>query len=289
MILINPFTYGGSGGGGGAITTANLVLSLDAGNATSYGGSGQVWNNTVVTPADSAAQTDYNFDLGSGTGSSTSDPVFTGSAGSGSAYWAFAGGEYFGMSLGVTSTAFLKALHKTGAKFTLEAWVYHPGAAGSNINPVFSSGASDQGGADMSRGVIFADFGTLNTVNGKHNCVRVKQDSGGTNALAKEGDTALGTGWHMLACSVDGTGAANSFLYTDGALDPVGGSSTWNGTFSSPGTSDPANPPKVGDRGDTGFKLPNGSRLAIFRAYNTNLSQAQLDANWSAIRTRYGL
>lgn len=289
MILINPFVYGGGGGGGGSITTANLVLSLDAGSTVSYSGSGQVWNNTVTSPADSAAQTDYNFDLGSGTGSSASDPTFTGTAGDGAAYWAFAGSEYFGLSLGATSTTFLKGLHKTGAKFTLEAWVYHPGTTGGNINPVFSSGASDQGGADVSRGVIFADFGTLNTANGKHNCVRVKRDSSGANALAKEGDTALSTGWHMLACSVDGTGAANSFLYTDGALDPVGGVSTWDGTFSSPGSSDPTNAPKIGDRGDGVFKLPNGSRLAIFRAYNTNLSQSQLDANWNAVRARYGL
>ena len=136
---------------------------------------------------------------------------------------------------------------------------------------------------------MFADFGTINTSDGKRNGIRVKQDGGGGSALSKEASTALSAGWHMLACSIDGTGAQGSFLYTDGEYDPAGGNNTWDGTFISPGTSDPTNAPRIGDRGDGAFHLPNGSRVAVFRAYNTNLSKAELDANWAAVRSRYGL
>lgn len=88
MMLLNPYRFAasGGGGGGGATVTDGLVLHLDP---ASYS-SGQVWANSVASPADGAAQTDHDYGLGSTTGSADSnDPTHAGS------YWLFGGDDYF--------------------------------------------------------------------------------------------------------------------------------------------------------------------------------------------------
>lgn len=89
---------------------SNAVFDLDATIAASYPGSGQVWNNLVAAPADSAAKSAYNFNLGADSGATGSDPTFTGTPGNAGAYWLMDGSDYF--SLAGTITAFLNNLHK---------------------------------------------------------------------------------------------------------------------------------------------------------------------------------
>lgn len=91
---------------------SSCVFDLDATQIPSYSGTGQVWSNIVLNPADSEPQTAYNFNLGSGSGSGADDPVFTGTAGTQSAYWALNGSQYFSFASG-SNTTFLNAIQKT--------------------------------------------------------------------------------------------------------------------------------------------------------------------------------
>lgn len=249
-----------------------LVLAVGPNGYTS----GQTLANWELTPADGAAQTTYDFWLGVNSSAASDDPVFTsGSPG----FFSFNGGTYFN---GKESSAFLRSLHKAGAKFTIELWIRWDSAVGTNVNPFFDSGTSDQGSGDMSRGVIYGDVGNLVGTAGRHR-LRVMRDSGGAAALQVESDGALPNATlSMLACSIDSTGITPSFLYKNGAYDPVGGNNTWSGVYNSPGTSDATNTPKIGARGDGMFKLPSGTRLYGLRVYNAALTKAQLDALYAA-------
>lgn len=279
---MNLFIDSGAGGGGGAVTD-DLVFELDAGNSDSWGGSSP-WANTVAAPSDGSGQTAYDYNPGGGGNS----PTFTGSVGSPSAYWDFDGNDFF--TLAGSSTAFLQDMHKTGAQWTVELWLQTATADGSNVAPMFDTGTSDQGGGDTSRGVIYMDMGALNAGYDEHG-VRVKRDSSGADALSVKADSLLSAATvYMLAASIDGTGALNSFLYRNGAYDPVSAANTWDGTYSTPGSTSPANTPRLGTRGDatSGF-VPNGARLHLVRVYQRNLTKSELDQNWNATRSRYGL
>lgn len=279
MMLLNPFVHRAPAAG-------NLVAILDAANAASWSGSG-AWANIVASPADGADQTDYDFNPAGGGNA----PTFNGTVGGGSSaeYWALDGADFFGLpGIAADMTAFLKGLHKAGSKFTIEIWMLWTGTESFGICPLFDSGTSDQGGADMSRGAMYVDLG--NSVSTRGHSIRIKRDSGAASALSKTADAAISSGVvHMLAVSVDGTGAENSFFYKDGNYDQSGGVDTWDGTFSSPGSTDPDNVARLACRGDTTQYAPSGTRLAILRVYNINKSKAELDTTWDATRPRFGL
>lgn len=87
------------------------VCQIDATLAVSYPGSGQPFYNIITSPADGSAQSAYDYVLGLDNSVATDDPTFTGSAGSPSAYFAFDGGDYFGLS--GSNTSFLANAHRT--------------------------------------------------------------------------------------------------------------------------------------------------------------------------------
>jgi len=91
---------------------ASVCCDLDATQTDSYPGSGQTWANLIASPADGAAQTDYDFYLGFTATTDGDEPTFNGTAGDTTAYWSFDGGDRFGLKSGV-NTAFLNNLHKT--------------------------------------------------------------------------------------------------------------------------------------------------------------------------------
>lgn len=256
------------------------VIELDATTYTS----GQTWANTITAPADGSAQSAYDYMLGSSTSVEGLDPTFVSDTGDAD-HFSFDGDDY--LTLQNTATNFLKAMHKAGQKFTIEVWMQWSGTTGGNVNPIFDSGTSDQGGSDMSRGVIYTDLGTLSGTAGK-NAVRIKSSSGGGNAFTKAADNAIPTGSvQMIALSYDGSGATNSFFYRNGNYDPAGGANTWavSGSFSA---DDATNKSRIGARGDGSFRVPAGTKIYFLRVYNKNLSKAELDARWSALKGRYG-
>lgn len=94
---------------GGSIQSivSEALFDLDATQSDSYGGTGQTWANLVTSPHDGETQTTYDCWLGSGSGASSDDPSFTGTAGSSSAYFAMDGGDFFKMK---TNTDTLKGV-----------------------------------------------------------------------------------------------------------------------------------------------------------------------------------
>lgn len=95
------------------------VWRLDAGDSASYS-SGQTWANLITQPAyTDAAQTDYDFYLGSGSGADAADPTHNGTPGGKSAdeYWSTGNDDYFTIAAG--NDGFIDSLHKANAKFTM--------------------------------------------------------------------------------------------------------------------------------------------------------------------------
>lgn len=92
---------------------SSTVFNLDATDTNSYNNSTdlQLWKNTVTSPADSSAQSAYNFNLGETSSASTDDPTFNGSAGATSAYWSTDGGDLFYFT--GTNTTFINNLLRT--------------------------------------------------------------------------------------------------------------------------------------------------------------------------------
>ena len=254
----------------------STVFELDA----QYYSFGQTFANSCAAPADGSGQTAYDFYRGAGSGSASDDPTFN-SAGSAS-YFSFDGGDFFTLVAGATSTAFLKNLHKSGATFSIEVWFYYPGSDVSQSSFI-DSGTSDQGGADMSRGIIY----TCTDPAGQQ--LRVKQSSSGTNALSATATTAFSTGIHMAGLSY--AADASSFFYRNGAYDQVSGSNTFTATLTSPSTSDTVNAPRIGVRGDGAgsFVVPNATRIYRIAMYNTALTKGEFDSLWSTHRSRFGL
>lgn len=280
------FMSSAAGGGGGAYTTDNLVFMLDAAVSASYSGAGQTWANLTASPADGSSQSDYDFYLGASSAAEGSDPTFVGTAGTDVCYFscgeAPAANKYF--TKAAANTTFLNGLHKAGAKYTIEIWLL-PNARMAGIRPAFDSGGSDGGGAYTSGSVSFAD---MSGVGAEKNMLYVTRDSGGARSLQIIADSTLTpTAINMLACSIDATGVTGSFLYRNGSYDQVGGVDTWDGTYATPGTANPANKAALMARADLLTNLQG--RIYILRVYNANLSKAQLDVNWNGNRSRVGL
>lgn len=266
-------------------TTNGLLLSLDA---AAYSG-GQVWENEVYSPADLSPPTSYNWLLGGGTGSEASDPTAM-NVGADGAYFSLDGGDYFTHSLPAAAMPeFLRAMHKAGSQFTIEIWMQWAGTTGPYQQPLFDSGSSDQGGSDMSRGVLFGDLGSSSYGGGKIN-LRIKRDGGASTAFSRVADSQIpANSMQMIAVSYDGTGAEPSFFYRNGDYDPSEGASTWVANGTSFGTLDATMPARIGARGDAFAKVPSGTRIYVIRLYNRPLSKSELDENWVATGARYGL
>jgi hypothetical protein len=254
------------------------IFLLDARNYSS----GQTFANACINPADLSPQTSYDYFLGATSGAEATDPTFN-SAGDAS-YFSFDGGDYFTHSLGSTSTAFLKALHKTGGKFSVETWFYFNGNAAQSS--FFDSGTSDQGGSDMSRGVIYTCTDT--TFSGVGQQLRVKRDSAAANALTVT-TTAAFTAGNIYMTGLSYEAGTSSFFYRNGAYDVTSSGATFTATLSTPGTADAANAPRIGARGDGANRVPSGTRLYRMALYNRALSKTDFDSIWSANRARFGL
>jgi len=237
-----------------------------------YSGGVTLWSASTGSPG-------YDFHLGADAALGGDEPSYNPAG-----YFVFNGSTYFTGASGTPSL--VKGMHKAGAEYTIEVWWYYAGGGG-NIHPIFDSGTNDGGGSDVSRGIVFGDMGSLVTgAEGKAG-FRLKQDSNGGSALAVALTTALTVGWHHLAVSY--RQGAGCFLWVDGSPASTTLGTTWDGTPTSPGTADPANPMRIGARGDGSFRVSNGSRLGTLRIYDRALTQSELGQNWDWERPYYGL
>ena len=244
------------------IYTPNLVYELDAGNSSSYAGSGDRWYNLVASPADGSSQSTYDF-VQNNSGTLT----FHGSPGgmSSNEYWTFSGTNVFSIR-GGSGTTFTSSMIHNGAKFTIEMWVRMGTSIG---NSMFFELPNAIGNKNLRFDDLDGSEKLEFMVNG--------------GVLSPTGvDTTLSTStWYQIALSIDENGGSNSFFAVNGAYKLVSGSDFFDANYSTP-TTLPTNGPNHGPFGTT-------LRLAICRLYNTNLSISQLNQNFNIQRSRFGL
>jgi len=199
------FFYTGNSSGGSSITResplsaviSGVVFDLDATIEASYAGTGQTWANLVPSPADGSAQSDYDFYRGTGSGSSTDDPTFTGTANDPAAYWAYDGGDFFTSVGGITT--FINNCHRTDVTqpFTIGG-VVTTGASGlvtllSNISTAETNGL-----------LAFANVGAL------VNSIWIRGATGGVNT--NFGATAANTVFLIMISYNPATSTLRTFV-----------------------------------------------------------------------------
>lgn len=257
--------------GTGGITRRGIVAYWDAGNSSSYPGSGTIWSNLISAPADGSAQSDYNIRLGDGS-TSTTYPTFNGSAGSSTAYWSFDGGDYFELDSHVNTT-FLNSISQNNAVYSWW-WVYRM-ADTTDFQCILSTGTAT--------GSVGFFYGAFNVTD--KNALVILRGTGGSTALNKEADSTTPTGSYVFeGMSIDETGSG--FFFRNGSYLQVGGSDTFTAAYSSPSASS-AGYLVVCAANTLQYKFRNGGRFATLATYNVALSLAEMQTNYNAFVGRY--
>ena len=156
--VVTAYTFGGSATANSNAVTAGVdrtipmsdinsaaEFDLSATLSSSYGGTGQSWDNIITSPASGAAQGIYDAFLGTDGTVQTSDPTFTGTANDPAAKFVHDSGDLY--RIPVMSTI-LEQIHRTdiAQDFTF-LWALHTATAGSTMNLMWGGGhnASNEG------------------------------------------------------------------------------------------------------------------------------------------------
>jgi hypothetical protein len=246
---------------------SSCVFDLDATIAASYGGSGQVWSNLAPSPADGAAQTDYDFHLGADNTATTDDPAFNGIPGNPAAYFSFDGGDRFSLKSG-SNTAFLNNLHKTtgGADWTCVAALYTNNV--SVANPIMNTQNAS------------TDPGLRCQINASEFPSHSQRGSTAT-VTADSNPAAIPTGMPVIAAFAHKHSNNKTKIWVNSAtgteLDHP-----YNTT-----TASAAKPMTIGWM-PTNRSAENGMRLYAISMFNAYLSNAEVAAVIAAYNARHG-
>ena len=238
-------------------------LILDAADARSYA-SGQSWLDR--------SGGGHDFFVGATGGSESSDPAFTGTAGTLGAYFALDGGDWF--THHTTNPSWVDNLHKAGAKGGVCAWVSIP--AGAAVAAI----CGDHGGSTANIG-----FELRATATNRLLGLRVSNGSGSfarnqNSTLALAADT-----WSFIAVSIDEAAGANGLVFF---LN--GSSDSFSSTYSSPSSAASTYSLNFGANGNGGSPLPSGSKMGgVMMWEGVAPSAAQFNAIFQATRRRYGI
>lgn len=253
------FTYPVSHFGARRIITLGLEFHFDPGHVDSYPGTGQTWFDLTAN--------NYDLQLGDTSGAEASDPTFTGSAGSLTAYWAFDGGDRFEWA--AHSGSLMRLIGRTDTAFTFECFVYFGDSAGTQavFTNAFASGENgvylEYDNVDQRIGLRALDPGATS------------YDFGSTHAAAQ---------WLHVVWFGKLDGSTTCGFY----VNNVAGS-TFTHNSSGFTTGDSTQIAWIGNRADLSLPLRNGSRLGPIRGYSRILTAAEISNNWNAQRARYGL
>ncbi len=267
MTLLTPTTgWAGSSGAKnlkqiieGEGEESGLLVVLDAGDSSSYSGSGQTWSNLV-----SGAGTDFYRGADGSAGSD--DPTFNGTAGglSESEYWSFDGGDFFQE---VTSAWGDDPFHKDNATFTLLAIHWPVSGSGQGLfGNGFNSGASFYLSIDATKAYL--------TVRRAPSANALVADSGSAshttsaiNFMGMSLDEAAGSGglrWQInnstdsdTSTYTSPTGSNASHAFAIGAIDP------------------------------TTNALSNGARVYAAAIWNRAIGASALSSLYTACKTRW--
>jgi hypothetical protein len=210
-----------------------LVLNLDAGNTSSYIGSGNSWND--LSGSNNGTLSNVTFE------SSPKALVFNGST------------SRVSFSSGITA----------GDNLTYEAWIYRLGGSGviANIN---SWGA----------GYVHWQFGG--------NTLQFALNNNGDNDRYSTFVFNLNT-WYHVAVSYSKSNKTTSF-YVNGAL-----TNTESYASASSITQNPFTIGAWNSSGAGAFDRFFYGKIAVFRAYNVALDATQVQQNYNALKSVFGL
>ena len=245
---------------------ASVCCDLDATIAASYT-SGQTWANLIAAPADGAAQTDYDFWLGAGSGASTDDPTFTGTAGAPAAYFLHDGGDFFTIKNVANPVTIYNMHKKTGG--TNSWWV-----AFAVYRPTAANTFWGRGWTGATHGMYLYNAGNA-----------LYQDhTGGITLLSGSGTTANANNLHIV--SVDMEGTTNNVRHWSNSTTKTSWSKTW--------TSDSVNTTKAFIIGGTVTsadviqdKVANTTRYYHFSAGNAFIDDAQAADIFAHLEARH--
>lgn len=242
--------------------TTGLKVCLDAGDAISYPGTGQLWNDR--------SGNGHNFFLGANDSVTVTDPTFNGTPGgkSSNEYLSFDGGDLLTIAGG--NPAWVNDLHKDNARFGCMAWIRPTNV----VSQRFLGTATTTTEHGILWGTTSGGLLNQNVYNGA-----------GT-ARAFNSSAALQTNaWQMVAWSHDETVGSNGAIAQLNATQLLATS-----TFTSPSTSNATRTMQLGANGASASLLAAGTRLGMFAIWQGAApSSAQLSALFEATRARYGV
>jgi len=250
---------------------SSTAADLDATCINSYSGTGQTWANIETTPADSAAQTDYDFTLGAGTGISADDPTFSGTAGDSAAFFSLDGDDFF------------EDVDITGTSLSLSGMT-----SGTDTGPVWVAVAFKLGAVDTNIafwGGNTGDAGMLRVLMNNTENMRFFQDggvSGDFNAVIIPNDTFDASTDFLVIITYDTTSAGSERRWVNTTTG-----SDWDITYApKTNTIEQSSNFNIGAGGRV-FELPNNSKIYGFYSGNTILSDANAATIFTHLEARH--
>jgi len=255
---------GGGGGGGGSITTAGLVLNLDAGNASSYPGTGTTWTDTV------GGKTFTLYGNGRTSPNTSSPPTYNSADGG---YLAFNSTN----KQWARCTTSLSSL----SSFTAEGWWYVTSGDTTTGNTAYCIITERFSASAINYAVGYG----VNTQTGILNGGFYK------NGYAVAGTALLASNfgaWKYMSVTYNNS-TATLTSYINGSIN--GTAYSVPGSQQSPGSGGAGM--HVATRwdttaGDTTINYLNG-RIAIIRVYDAALTSTQVTDNFNAEKARFGI
>ena len=261
MMSYASYTSSGGGGGGDNVVTDNMVVYLDAGNNSSYSGSGTSWNDI--------SGNSNNFTLVNGPTYSSSDGgaiVFDGTndfakSATNASFYAFGTGDYsYGVWAKMDSTGNTESLLSCSP----------------DGSPKVNSFQLDFEGTSTRLRHIFKDAGSGQ---------RVFTPSGADDAVA-----VVGTGWFYVMVVIDRSESelkmyVNSTVCTTGDIESRYGTGTDVHNFSA--ASDSNSTFKIGvNRNISAFIDGKVAQVHIYKG--KALTASEVLQNYNASKSRYG-
>ncbi len=253
------------------VVQAGLQLFLDAGNSESYDGLSQTW--TDLSPSGTDVY------RGPTSGSESNDMAFNGVAGgmSSSEYFSTDGGDW--LKIVGNNPTWIEQIGHNNAAFSFLFFFYYTG--GESLFGTYYGSASERKGYRM-----YAGGGMQSSY------VRFNTKSTTGTPIDKTGDDETPKNqWCALGMSLDeSVGVGGGFFYLDGSYNKVGGSDTFDATYTSPYTGDAEYDFTLfATREGAASRLDNGSRIAIAIGYDRALSKFEMDKLWNQYKGRFGL
>ena len=255
---------------------SSTCCDLDATISASYAGSGQTWANLIASPADTAAQTAYDFYLGINNTATTDDPTFTGSAGSSSAYFAMDGGDYFTLKSLTSSVPTFWNLARSSQQFWF-AYAFR--------TPTTGTWSATQG--FFGNAWTTTNVGTLYySTTAEPAIFGIANDVGANTQTVAPNSTFLNSTDYLCIISVDTSTGTNNVRSWVNATTASTFSKTWATT-----TNDPDGNFHIGALSNAGTVqgiAQNGVRIYHFSCGNAFINDTTAAAIVSHLNTRHG-